>query len=331
MSEKKPGVTNHRSLKYMLVTLVGILIAGAAGFSACAKASPDSTPGTTQEQTPLLYQASSSDPTLTPASTAFQITDLTISPTKVNPGDRVTITATLTNTGFTEATYILKLYINNSIKIDAETIVPAGASKELRFSGAERIPGTYVVTLGDRTDQFVVAEPSTLIVGPDALILEPDDPTKPSNLKSTLAPNFNGVDVVTNEAISLAQLKGYTVILNFVNYGCSESVNEIVSAQLFAIKELREQRDDFIPLSVFCGCCPEYTLRNFAVENDFNWPWLLDVENSIVPQYIDHLREHGYPTLVFIDKDQQIRTVTGYTDTAGLRTRLNEISTVNTN
>ncbi len=331
MSERKPGITNHKSLRYMLVTLVGILIASAAGFSACAKASPESTPVTTQEQTPLLYQAPSSDPTLTPASTAFRITDLAISPTKVSPGERVTITATLTNTGFTEDTYILKLYINNSTKIDAETTVPAGASKELRFSGAERTPGTYVVTLGDRTDQFVVAEPSALIIGPDALILAPDDPTKPGNLKSTIAPNFDGVDVVTNEAISLAQLKGSIVILNFVNYGCSESVNEIVSVQLFAIKELREQRDDFIPLSVFCGCCPEYTLRNFAVENDFNWPWLLDVENSIVPQYIDYLREHGYPTLVFIDKGQQIRAVTGYADTAELRTRLNEISTVNTN
>ncbi len=279
-------------------------------LSLIACAGPTSTPESIPTETPA--------PTQEPlASAAFQISDLTINPAEVEPGGKVTITAKLKNIGDTKGTYTVKLFINNSAMTESEVTLPAGATEKLRFVDYEEVPGTYIVTLGERTEQFVVVEPGEL--------------TEPNNQEtvtpgSTLAPNFDGVDVVTGEAISLAQFKGSIVLLNFVNYGCSPSVNEVVSAQLLAIKELREQRDDFIPLSVFCGCCPEYTLRNFAEENDFTWPWILDTENSIVPQYIDYLREHGYPTLVFIDKDQQIREFAGYSDVSTLSVKIDEMS-----
>ncbi len=67
-------------------------------------------------------------------------------------------------------------------------------------------------------------------------------------------------------------------------------------------------------------------LRQFAVQNDLTWPWILDTDNSIVLKYERYLREYGYPTLVFIDKEQNIREVTGYIDTSTLSAKIDEIS-----
>ena len=157
------------------------------------------------------------------------------------------------------------------------------------------------------------------------------NPTQPNSPKittpnPTIAPDFTGVDVVTNEIISLTQFKGSVVLLNFVNYGCSSSLNQVVSAQLLAVRDLREQRDDFIPLSVFCGCCPPDVLRQFAEQNDLAWPWILDTDNSILRQYVDYFREYGFPTLIFIDEDQHIREVTGYCDISTIGIKIDQIS-----
>jgi peroxiredoxin len=136
------------------------------------------------------------------------------------------------------------------------------------------------------------------------------------------APDFSGVDVVTGQSVSLQQFKGKTVLLNLVNYGCSPEINAAVNAQLVAIRELARQRDDFVPVSIFCGCCSPETLRQFAKSNDLNWPWLLDTGNSIVDPYSGYLAQFGYPTLIFIDRDQIITDTSGALTAAELGTRL---------
>jgi len=117
-------------------------------------------------------------PTLnsTPASAVFQITDLAINPAEVSPGEKVNISANLTNTGDTEGSYTVKLFINNTAEVVSEVTVPARTTQVLSYSGSSEIPGTYIVTLGERTEQFVVVEPGELI-----LELEPDELTEPSN------------------------------------------------------------------------------------------------------------------------------------------------------
>ncbi len=140
------------------------------------------------------------------------------------------------------------------------------------------------------------------------------------------APDFTGVDVVTGDTVSLSQYRGTTVLLNFVNYGCSSSLNKIVSDQLFAIRTLSDQRGDFVPVSVFCGCCPPDVLRNFAEENDLRWAWILDTDNTIVRQYYDQIAQYGYPTLVLIDSDQQVSEVAGYTDLDTLNAMIGELA-----
>jgi hypothetical protein len=139
------------------------------------------------------------------------------------------------------------------------------------------------------------------------------------------ATDFTSFDVVTGETVSLSQFQGEIVLLNFVNYGCNQRTNEIVSKQLLVIKDLYEERKDFIPISVFCGCCPIETLRNFATENELVWPWILDSDYSIVNMYFDYVQEYGYPTLLFINQNQNIVDYSGYYNTSDLNSMLEEM------
>ena len=142
------------------------------------------------------------------------------------------------------------------------------------------------------------------------------------NTEFISATDFTSVDVLTGEEISLSQFKGDIILLNFVNYGCNQRLNEIVSDQLLVIKSLTRQRNDFTPVSVFCGCCPIETLRSFANENELNWPWILDSDNSIVNNYYDYVGKYGYPTLVFINENLDIIKSSGFIDTSELSSKL---------
>ena len=142
----------------------------------------------------------------------------------------------------------------------------------------------------------------------------------------TPAADFSAVDVVTGESIMLSQFTGSVVLLNLVSYGCNPSQGELVSKQLLAIRDLVEQGVDFVPLSVFCSCCLVDVLRDFAQQNDLDWPWILDSDYSIASKYGQYLAQFGYPTLVFIDRGQTIRDVAGYLDAATLRTRIDQVS-----
>ncbi len=250
---------------------------------------------------------------------AFETTELAINPAEVNPGVEVIITAQVINTGDTEGIYTAGLLIDDITTATTKVTLAAGANQLVSFAGSMSAPGTYKVTWTELVGEFLVPR----LTG-EVVVVE-DEPMESSDSKIA-APDFTAVDVVTGEAISLGQFNGSTVLLNFVNYGCSPSLNQVVSAQLLAIRDLKEARDDFVPISVFCGCCPPDLLREFAEENNLIWPWILDTDYSIVRKYTRYLREYGYPTLILIDKEQYIREVTGYNDVRSLDDKIDEAS-----
>ncbi len=143
---------------------------------------------------------------------------------------------------------------------------------------------------------------------------------------NSVAPNFTEVDVVTGQTISLQQFAGKVVLLNFVNYGCSSQLNDVVNAQLLSIKKLSQLRSDFVPFSVFCGCCSPEVLRKFAKDNGFNWPWILDSSNAILAQYNKPFSQWGYPTLIFIDQQGKISDITGAADLTTMGQKLDKIT-----
>ena len=176
-----------------------------------------------------------------PAPTAFQTADLSINPAAVNPGVEVIVTAQVTNTADAEGTYIAGLMINDVTAATMEVTMAAGESKPLSFVGAMATPGTYQVTWAELVGEFLAPR----LTG--EFVVVGDEPMEPGDSKIT-APDFTAVDVVTNEMISLSQFSGSTVLLNFVNLGCSSSLNQIVSAQLLAIQELRGS------VTISCRC-----------------------------------------------------------------------------
>ena len=249
----------------------------------------------------------------------FETAELAINPAEVYPGVEFIITAQITNTGDNEAVYAAGLRLDDETVATEEITVTAGTSQPVSFVGSIGTPGTYQITWAERVGEFLVPRLSgeVVIVG---------DESVDSSVADVAAPDFTAMDVLTGETISLSQFSGSTILLNFVNYGCNPSTNKVVGEQLLAIRELKEQRDDFVPISVFCGCCPIDVLRDFATQNQLTWPWILDTDYSIVRDYSSHLRKYGYPTLIFIDMEQQIREVSGYCDVSTLTDKIDQIS-----
>jgi len=52
------------------------------------------------------------------------------------------------------------------------------------------------------------------------------------------------------------------------------------------------------------------------------WSWILDTDYSIVRDYVSYLSKYGYPTLIFIDQEQYVREIAGYSDLSVLSNEL---------
>lgn len=254
------------------------------------------------------------------SSSHFETTELSVNPVEVYAGVEVIITAQITNISESIQTYIAGLRFDDETVATKELTFSPGETQPVSFIGSVSTPGKYKVTWTELVGSFLVPR----LTG-ELLVVE-DGATGSGDYRIP-APDFTAKDVVTGESITLSQYAGSKILLNFVNYGCDPTTNKVVGEQLLAIRELSEQGTDFIPISVFCGCCPEDVLRDFAEQNDLTWPWILDTDNSIVRIYGNYLRQFGYPTLIFIDDSQTIHEVTGYSDVSELKKKIDWLST----
>jgi len=142
-------VTGRMSPILITLLVVGIIMLATGGFmlsyyrSSAGAAAPEAAP----EEAPAT-QAS------------FHLAELVVSPAEVNPGEEVAISARVTNTGGAEGSYTAELRIDNVVELAKEVTVPAGGTTTLSFHRYSGIPGTYGVTLGELTGQFIVVEPA---------------------------------------------------------------------------------------------------------------------------------------------------------------------------
>lgn len=258
-----------------------------------------------------------SPPVMTAIPDFLEVTTLMVNPSEVNGGVPTIVTANINNTKTAAEKYFDTIRIDNlsqkslpTFLFSSEVTIPGGTSRFLSVNAAMTNSGTYQVVWGDATRQRLVNS------APFQWGSRSVDPGQghidiPAN-------GFNQVDVVTGKTVSLQQYYGTPVLLNFVNYVFNLVLNDKASAQLLAIKQVKQQRGDFIPVSVFCGCCPVDVLRQFAKQNNFDWPWLLDTEYSIVNKYGIYISAYSYPTLIFIDKAGVIREFSGTSNSAKL-------------
>ncbi len=101
---------------------------------------------------------------------AFTVSDLSISPTTVNTGEKVTISAVVTNTGGLSGSYDVTLKIDN-VDVETKTITLAsGASQTVIFTTAKDIAGVYTVNVNGLSNTFTVQ------------VVEEEVPAKPAGI-----------------------------------------------------------------------------------------------------------------------------------------------------
>lgn len=113
----------------------------------------------------------------------FEVSSLDVSPEVCLPGDRVTVSATLANTGGAKGDYVAGLLVNDAMEPMQTFTLEPGASQSLSFTLMKGDPGRYVVQLEELTTSFTVLEASNLKVSPSEV--EVDQPvTITANLEN---------------------------------------------------------------------------------------------------------------------------------------------------
>jgi len=103
-------------------------------------------------------------PPAPPAPAAFSVSSLSVLPAEVEPGETVTITVLVANTGGEAGSYQVTLVINDLVEATKEVTVRAGLSKEVTFSVTKEEAGSYAVTVDGRSGSFTVV---TVVVPPE--------------------------------------------------------------------------------------------------------------------------------------------------------------------
>ncbi len=169
----------------------------------CAtKSEPPVTPSSTQtpatEET--LPQTSTTEsttrPELTPTTAEFTISSPSVTPSEVNPGQQVTISAVVTNTGGSEGSYTVILKINDVEETRKQITIEAGKSETIDFSGVRDNEGSYKVSIDDKVGQFSVSVPTPTYTPPPT----PSAPTTVIVWTTPSAPITLTVDEASNRA-----------------------------------------------------------------------------------------------------------------------------------
>jgi hypothetical protein len=93
----------------------------------------------------------------------FIITSLDVSSGQVKPGEPVTISTEVTNTGDSEGSYTVNLTINGEIEQTKTVTLAPEATETVTFIIIKGESGSYSVSLDGKTTEFVVAAPSWII------------------------------------------------------------------------------------------------------------------------------------------------------------------------
>jgi PKD repeat protein/uncharacterized cupredoxin-like copper-binding protein len=96
-----------------------------------------------------------------PKPAAFVFSDLKATPAEVKPGEEVTVTATVKNTGETTGVYLAELIIDASTRQVKDGTLDPGASATLTWKISSSVEGTHTLQLKDLQAGFKVVKPVT--------------------------------------------------------------------------------------------------------------------------------------------------------------------------
>ena len=89
----------------------------------------------------------------------FQVSNLTVTPSEVEPGDDVSVSVLVTNVGEESGNYTVTLMVD-SVEEDTETVtLTGGASTSVSFTVSKTAEATYTVAVNGLTSSFTVETP----------------------------------------------------------------------------------------------------------------------------------------------------------------------------
>ncbi len=131
-------------------------------------------PGTTEPPPPETTES----PVPKPA--AFSLSSLILSPNEVAPGESVTISVQVANTGEVAGNYALTLKIDGMVEASKQITVNAGASQKVTFTVSKDAAKTYSVDINGLSGTLVVREEAQSPPAPPAPPPVPPVPTVPT-------------------------------------------------------------------------------------------------------------------------------------------------------
>jgi peroxiredoxin len=132
-----------------------------------------------------------------------------------------------------------------------------------------------------------------------------------------ISPTFQLADL-QGEVISLSELKGKPIVLNFWGSFCEPCVREMPLISAMS-EEYKEQ--DLVVIGVNLDE-PKVVVNSFLRNNPVNYPILLDPNGKVR----DRFEVVSYPTTFFINRDGEIDDIyVGELEQATLRTRIEQV------
>jgi nitrous oxidase accessory protein NosD len=110
-----------------------------------------------------------------PAPAAFSISGLSVKPAEVEPGEAVTVSVSVTNTGGTEGSYTVVLSLNGVKEAEKRVTLSAGAGLTVTFSVTREEAGTCTVTVDGLSDSFAVVAPPPPPEEEEELVVVPEE------------------------------------------------------------------------------------------------------------------------------------------------------------
>jgi hypothetical protein len=108
---------------------------------------------------PPQQQPSATPPSTSSSAANFIVSNLNISQSSVKPGEPVTVTADVKNSGDSEGTYKVLLQVNNTTEIEQTVTLSPGRTQKLTYAISKDKVGKYTVAVDSQSNSFSVNPP----------------------------------------------------------------------------------------------------------------------------------------------------------------------------
>ncbi len=207
-----------------------------------------------------------------PAPAAFSVSSLSVLPAEVEPGETVTITMSVANTGGESGSYTVVLKINGVKGAEETVTIAAGESQDVSFSVTREEADTYAVTVDGLSGSFSVVPPEPATFSVSYLSVSPRLEVEPGET----------VTITVLVANTGGESGSYTVVLK-IN-GVKEAEERITVAaggtETVAFSVTREEPGNYtVDVDGLSG---SFTVVALVKPAGVNWPVLGGVIGGVI-------------------------------------------------